>query len=476
MGLQFHDLLPLDSQNRTSRSEVAAEIYAAIGARPIVSPHTHVPVELFADSEVRFGTPADFFIIPDHYVLRMLYSCGIPMEQLGIAPIGETSGVDHRSIWRLFAEHFFIFDATPTGLWIRSQLRTLFDVEEPLTSANADSIYDRILQKLADMSPRDMYDMCGIEVLSTTDNASGSLQAHLDLRDSNWPGRVVPTFRPDDVTSLENPLWTEAIEGLAHETDVDILDYSSYIDALVLRRTQFIDAGATAADHGTAAPETSELSQSEAAALFDRALRGDLAGGDSAAFSAHMLCQMAEMSCSDGLVMQLHTGVFRDHNAWHRAKYGEALGGDIPVRTEFTNSLRNLLGRFGNSDRLTLIVFTLDEATYARELAPLAGHYPAMRLGPPWWFNDTPNGIHRYLNAVVETAGIQNLVGFNDDARGFGSIPVRHDVWRRSCARWLAAQVADGMVDVDAAHRIAIDLSDGLARSTYFGKEHDDSK
>ena len=473
MGLPLYDF---GSQTAgSSASDLPSDIYHSIADRPILSPHTHIPVEVLADPNARLGSPVDFFVIGDHYVLRLLYSHGVRMESLGVAPLGETSDVDHRSIWRLFASHFHLFAGTPSGAWIRSQLHTLFGIGDPLTAASADDIYDRVAAQLDATNPRALYELCNIEVLSTTDFASASLQSHLDIVESGWSGSVLPTFRPDDVTDLNNPTWAQAIAQLAAHSDIDISVYDDFIEGLRRRRDQFIAAGATATDHGAATPDTTELAAGEVRSLFDRALRSDLRPGDAPAFAAHMLGQMAAMSCDDGLVMQLHSGVWRDHNSWHRARYGEALGGDIPIRTDFTRSLHPLLNRYGNNAGFTFVVFTLDETTYARELAPLAGHYPAMRLGPPWWFNDSPNGIRRYLDSVVETAGVYNLVGFNDDARAFGSIPVRHDVWRRSCARWLAAQVEDGMMDVDSAMRLATELSDGLARSTYSKRSIDDT-
>ncbi len=180
-----------------------------------------------------------------------------------------------------------------------------------------------------------------------------------------------------------------------------------------------------------------------------------------------MLTEMARMSLDDGLVMQIHSGVRRGHNSWMQRVFGPNQGVDIPTRGEFVDALKPLLDRFGNEPGLTIILFTLDETTYARELAPLAGHYPALRLGPPWWFHDSPEGMWRYRQRVIETAGFANTVGFNDDTRAFPSIPARHDVARRVDCAFLARLVAEHRIDEDEAREVAVDLAYRLAKQAY---------
>jgi glucuronate isomerase len=225
--------------------------------------------------------------------------------------------------------------------------------------------------------------------------------------------------------------------------------------------------GAVATDHGVLVPETVNMDPAEAEGLFQCALHGQATSDDAARFSAGMLMEMARMSVEDGLVMQIHPGSLRNHNQPLFQRFGPNLGGDIPIRTEYTRNLLPLLNRFGNHAGLTLVVFTLDESTYARELAPLAGHYPALKLGPPWWFNDSPNGMRRYFDQVIETAGLYNTAGFNDDTRAFCSIPARHDVWRRVSADWLAGLVVRHTVNMEDALVMLQELAVGLAKRTY---------
>ena len=214
-------------------------------------------------------------------------------------------------------------------------------------------------------------------------------------------------------------------------------------------------------------PNTAELTPSEADTIFQRALHGKIDSSDVSRFTAHMLMEMARMSIEDGLVMQLHPGSLRNHNEVIFQKFGLDKGADIPIQTEYTQNLRPLLNKYGNDSRLTLILFTLDETTYSRELAPLAGHYPALKLGPPWWFFDSLNGMARYFDRVMETAGIYNTAGFNDDTRAFCSIPARHDLWRRASADWLAGLVARHIIDMNDAKEMIQDLAVNLAKRAY---------
>ncbi len=455
---------------------VARGLYDGVASLPIVSPHGHVDPRLLADPDATFGTPTDLFIIPDHYVFRMLYSQGIPLEALGIRRrAGAASGggpapeADPRGAWQLFADNQHLFRGTPSGAWLSAELAEVFEVDEPLGSANAQAVYDAIVSKLAQPAfrPRALFERFRIETLCTTDDAADPLDAHRAIRASGWPGDIRPTFRPDGVVNVSSPAWRSRLDALSAAVGRDITTTAGLVAALEERRAHFRSLGAVATDHGVETAYTGRLEPPEADAIFARALRGDVSVGDAQRFAGHLLIELARMSVEDGLVMQLHVGSFRDHNQAVLERFGPDMGADIPVAAEFTRNLRPLLDRFGNDPRLRLILFTLDEAAYSRELAPLAGHYPALRIGPPWWFHDSLNGIARYLDAVTETAGICNLVGFNDDTRAFCSIPARHDVWRRASANWHAGLVVRDVVDEETASQMAVDLASGLAKRAY---------
>jgi glucuronate isomerase len=453
-----------------SRRIVARGLYEAVRGLPLVCPHGHVDPRLLADLDASLGTPAELFVIPDHYVFRMLHSQGVPMEDLGV-PTRDGTPVEanHREVWQRFCENFHLFLGTPTGLWIRDELANVFGVEEKLTGESAQRVYDHLEEKLAspEFSPRALFGRFNVEVLCTTDAATDTLEHHRALREEGWGERVRPTFRPDAVVNLDSEGWRESVKKLSEVSGVDVTSYRSFVGTLEERRTFFKDMGAVATDHAAMAPRTGRLSEAEAEAIFVRALRGEASAEDAARFGAHMLMEMARMSAEDGLVMQLHAGSLRNHNEAVFRRFGLDKGADIPVVTEWTENLRPLLNDYGSDPRFRLIVYTLDESAYSRELAPLAGHYPALTLGAPWWFFDSPNGMRRYLDAVVETAGIYNLAGFNDDTRAFASIPARHDVWRRLCCDWLAGLVTTGVVDEEDAHEMASELAYGLAKKAY---------
>jgi glucuronate isomerase len=453
-----------------TRRALARELYGSVRDLPIVSPHGHVDLALLADPDARLGSPADLFIIPDHYVFRMLYSQGHGLEDLGIAPrdVGAAQA-DHRAIWQMFAENFHLFRATPTGQWLRDELISVFGIEEKLNGESAQRIYDQLEAKLAqpEFSPRALFEQFNIETLSTTDPATSTLQDHQALRNEGWGDRIRPTFRPDALFAVDAPAWRDTVTQLASLSGVEIVDYPSFIRAIEARRAFFRELGGTATDHGVFTPHASRLPDAEAAGIVQRALAGDASADDAGRFTAHMLMELARMSCEDGMVMQIHAGSLRNHNQGLFERFGPDMGSDIPVRVDWTRGLRELLNAYGADPRFRLIVFTLDEGTYGRELAPLAGHYPALLLGAPWWFFDSPSGMRRYLDSVVETAGLANLAGFNDDTRAFASIPARHDMWRRVTADWLAGQVTDGVVDEQEATEMATDFAYNLPRRAY---------
>jgi glucuronate isomerase len=455
---------------------VARQLYQSVTDIPLICPHGHVDARLLADPDYSFGSPVDLFIIPDHYVYRMLYSQGVSLEQLGIFPVSaspdlspEERDSQHRRAWRIFAENFFLFRGTPTGIWLMHAFSEVFRITDTLTPEHADRIYDHILEKLAspEYRPRALFERFNIEVLCTTDGATDPLDQHAILRASGWKGRVRPTFRPDNIVNLRAPGWREQIHSLSQASGIDVQDYRNYIAAIENRRLFFKQMGATATDQGVFTPCAQALAPSEAEVIFQRALKAEASEEDADRFTAHMLMEMARMSLEDGLVMQLHPGSFRNHNPWIYQAYGADRGADIPVAGEYTRNLHPLLAKYGNDSRLTLILFTLDETTYGRELAPLAGHYPAVKLGPPWWFYDSLNGMCRYFDQVIETAGLYNTVGFNDDTRAFCSIPARHDLWRRASCNWLAGLVVRHIISEVEAFEMAADCAAGLARCTY---------
>lgn len=453
-----------------SQREAARRIYAAARDLPLVCPHGHVDPNLFASDDGSFGTPAELLIIPDHYLTRMLFSQGVPLESLGVPRMdGGPVEQDGRKIWQLFADHFYLFRGTPSGVWLSQELREVFGVHQKLTSANAQDIYDQLEACLAspEYAPRHLFERFNIEVMCTTDPAWDTLEAHQAIRASGWKGIIRPTFRPDGVVNLDTVGWHENIRKLSLASGMDIDSYGAFIQALELQRAFFKNMGAVATDHAALVPATQPLSKYDAVGIFQRALKNELSPEDAPRFTAHMLMEMARMSTEDGLVMQLHPGSLRNHNPAVALGFGPDKGTDIPLATEYTRNLLPLLQRFGTDPRLNLILFTLDETTYSRELAPLAGHYPALKLGPPWWFFDSPNGMRRYFDQVIETAGLYNTAGFNDDTRAFPSIPARHDVWRRVSANWLAGQLVQGIINEEDAFEMMNDLAVGLARKAY---------
>ena len=453
-----------------AQNSAALALYESVVDLPLICPHGHVDPRVFAEPDYRFGSPVDLLIIPDHYIFRMLYSQGVSLDELGISSLaGEPAERDHRAIWRTVCANWRLFRATPTGLWLRDELADVFGIHLKLNSRNADAIYDAIEERLsrAEFRPRALFERFNIEALATTDAATDTLEHHQAIRASGWGGRVIPTFRPDAVVNIDSPGWRENIELLSEVSAVDIRDFASYVQALEARRAFFKSMGATATDHAAMTAYTESLSAAEAEAIFGRALQGEASGKDVIRFRGHMLIEMARMSSEDGLVMQLHVGAWRNHNPALFARYGPDMGADIPIAGEFTKNLIPLLDQFGNHSDFRLVLFNLDESTYSRELAPLAGHYSILRLGPPWWFFDSWLGMTRFLDAVVETAGVYNLAGFNDDTRAYPSIPTRHDLWRRVCADWLAGQLVRGFIDEHDANEMMRALAYDLAKQTY---------
>ena len=451
---------------------VARELYDETRDLPLVCPHGHVDPALLAENSP-FPEPTALLIIPDHYIFRMLYSRGVPLEELGIpSRDGTPVECDPRAIWQRVADLWYLFRGTPSGAWLAHELHEVFGVRERLDGDTAQRIYDEIAEKLQspEFLPRTLFEQFRIEMLATTDAAADPLAQHKAIRASDWgygKNRVVPTFRPDVLFRIASPTWTSDIAALEAVTGKTISSYPDLVAVIAERRRYFASLGATATDHAVVEPYTMALSEEAAEELFKRAKNGDATAADQRRFEGHMLMEMARLSTEDELVMQLHPGVFRDHNSALFARFGTDKGADIPVAAEFTKNLRPLLDKYGSDPRFSMVLFTLDETTYARELAPLAGHYPALRLGPPWWFNDSIEGMRRFREQVSETAGIYNTAGFNDDTRAFCSIPARHDLARRMDANWLGGLVARHIVDMDEASEMARALAVDLVRETY---------
>jgi len=460
-------LFPSDQTQRA----IARELYGGVKDLPIVSPHGHTDPNWFAEN-TPFPDPAELMIKPDHYVFRMLYSQGMRLEDLGLQPVKKTDRhveTNPREVWRRFAENYHLFRGTPSQLWHDWVYKELFDLDERLGAENADYYYDAISENLStpQFRPRALMDSLNIEVIATTEGALDPLQAHATLKSLDWGKRVITTFRPDSVIDPEFEGFSENLKKLGEITDCDTNTYDGYLDALAIRRQIFKAHGATATDHGHPTARTKVLSKTDAADLYERVRAQPSSESDAELFRAHMLVEMARMSLDDGLIMQLHPGSYRNHNQPLFEMFGRDKGADIPMQTGFVEQLKPLLNAFGSEPNFTVIVFTLDETAYSRELAPLAGHYPALRLGPPWWFHDSPEGMRRFREQVTETAGFYNTAGFNDDTRAFLSIPGRHDVARRMDCAYLARLVAEHRLSLDEANELAEDLSYNLAKRAY---------
>ncbi|MET0273585.1 MAG: glucuronate isomerase [Phenylobacterium sp.] len=457
-------LFPADPSVRA----IARSLYAEVKALPILSPHGHTDPEWFATNDP-FPNATDLLLSPDHYLYRMLYSQGVPLESLGVPSRKGASAVDPRQAWRTFAGHWKLFRGTPSAIWLTHVLVEVFGLTGRLSAETADSHFDAINEKLATdaFRPRALFERFNIEALATTESPSDDLKHHRAIRESGWTGKVITAYRPDPVIDAEHEQFRDALERFAQLSGRDVYSWSGYLEAHRVRRAAFAEAGATSTDHGHPTAATADLSPVDAEALFTTILSGQATPAEAELFRAQMLTEMAKMSLDDGLVMQIHPGSFRNHNRPLFETHGRDKGADIPVATEYVRALKPLLDRFGNSRDLTVILFTLDETAYSRELAPLAGHYPILKLGPAWWFHDSPEGMRRFREQTTETAGFYNTVGFNDDTRAFLSIPARHDVSRRVDCGFLARLVAEHRMAEDEARELAVDLAYNLAKQAY---------
>ena len=458
-------LFPAESRSR----DIARALYQSVAGLPILSPHGHCDPQWFAD-DLPFPDPARLFIAPDHYVHRMLFSQGVAPESRGGPRVdGGPVETDPRKIWRRFAAHFHLFRGTPSWLWLNHAFVEVLGFGERLSVDNADRAYDHIADRLErpEFRPRALFERFAIEALTTTESPLDDLRHHRKIKDSGWRGRVLTAFRPDPVVDPDFPGFADNLAALARLADEDVSTFAGYLAALAKRRAYFRSVGCTSTDHGHPTAQTADLSPRDAAALYDRVRKRAATAVDAELFRAQMLTEMARLSLDDGLVMQIHPGAFRDHNPAIFKAFGRDKGADIPTPTDYVRALKPLLDRFGSETRLTIVLFTLDETAFSRELAPLAGHYPALRLGPPWWFLDSPEGMRRFRETVTETAGFYNTVGFNDDTRAFLSIPARHDMSRRVDCAFLARLVAEGRLERDEAFEVAHDLAYRLAKKAY---------
>ncbi|MAB00715.1 MAG: glucuronate isomerase [Stappia sp.] len=466
MALLSEDrLFPVEDRTRG----LARSIYGTIRDLPIVSPHGHTDPAWFAEND-RFPDPARLFVVPDHYVFRMLCSQGVALTDLGVPRVdGGESEQDPRKIWRTFAKHFHLFRGTPSSMWLNHAFQEVFGLDVPLSADTADHYYDHIDACLAkpEFRPRALFERFNIEVISTTEAATDELAHHRKLRDSGWTGRVVTAYRPDSVIDPEFEGFADNVARLGELSGEDTTTFAGYLAAHRARRACFKAFGATSSDHGAPSARTEDLPRAEAERIFGKALAGTCTAEEADAFRGHMLTEMARMSLDDGLVMQIHPGSFRNHSSTVMARFGRDKGFDIPTRTDYVRALKPLLDAVGMEPGLTIILFTLDETSYSRELAPLAGVYPTLRLGPPWWFHDSPEGMRRFREMATETAGFFNTVGFNDDTRAFCSIPARHDVARRVDAGFLATLVETGRLAESEAYEVAYDLTYRLVKEAY---------
>lgn len=457
-------LFPADPDTRA----IARTLYAGIADQPIVSPHGHTDPTWFAD-DANWTDATTLLLSPDHYLYRMLYSQGVDLDALAIPRRDGVPATDPRAAWRVLADHYHLFRGTPSRMWLDHVFAEVFGMTVAFEPATADLYFDTIAEKLATdaFRPRALFDRFRIDFLATTEGAHDSLDAHHRIRESGWDGRVVTTYRPDGVIDVEHEQFAGALRRFAELTGEDVYGWQGYLAAHRKRRADFRAAGATATDHGHPTAATANLSTADCETLFARITRGDWTPADAELFRAQMLTEMAAMSAEDGMVMQIHPGSVRNHNAGLFASHGRDKGADIPGRTDYVHGLKPLLDRFGTSRDLSIILFTLDESVYARELAPLAGHYPCLKLGPAWWFHDSPEGMRRFRETTTETAGFYNTVGFNDDTRAFLSIPARHDVARRIDCGFLARLVAEHRLEEWEAADLALELTSGLVRRAY---------
>lgn len=466
LQLDPHRLFPADPSTR----DVARSLYEQVRDLPILSPHGHVDPALLVEDQP-FPNPAELFIRFDHYVTRLMHASGVSLDALGIPDRGTPRTVaSPREIWRTFSENWHLYAGTASGYWLQNTFSEQFGIDVHPDGDNADAVFDRIQESLTTPAfrPRALFERFGIDVMATTDDPMDDLAPHRALAaDPAFRGRVLPTFRPDAYLNPATPGWAANVSRLAEWNGTSASSYAGYVDALAGRRRLFVENGAVSADHGVLEPYTVDLSASDAAALFEKGLTGALSAAEARVFTGHMLLESARMSVDDGLVMTVHPGVYRNHSSETFQAFGPDTGHDIPVTTTYVENIRPLLEKYGTEKDFHLVLFSVDETVYSREVAPLAGFYPSVYIGAPWWFLDAPDAVTRFRSAVTETAGFYRSSGFIDDTRAFLSIPARHDMARRLDSAFLARLVREGRIDQSAAERIVVDLVDALPRKVF---------
>jgi len=457
-------LLPADPGTRA----IARRLFEAVESLPIISPHGHLDAAMLAANEP-LGDPTALLITSDHYVTRLLHASGVLLSDLGVGN-GPLPEADSRRAWRLLCAHWDVFAGTPVRYWLESELAEIFGVAVRPSARNADGIYDHLAFLLAKDSyrPRALISRFGVEVLATTEDPLADLGAHAALAaDPSFGCRVVPSFRPDRFLEPTRPDWVADVDQLGAATGEDVGGYEGFLRALEARRRHFVTCGATSADHSHADARTDPLEDADARSIYRRARRGEASPEESLAFRRNMIFEMARMSVEDGLVMTLHPAIRRNHHVPTAARFGSDTGHDIPIAVEFTDALRPLLDKFGTAAGFHLIIFTTDETVFSREVAPLAGFYPAVYAGAPWWFIDAPDAIGRFRAAVTETAGFSRTSGFVDDSRSLCSIPARHDMSRRVDSSYLARLVAEHRLDEGEAAEVLADLVTATPRRAF---------
>jgi len=452
-----------------STRKIARELHKSVEKLGILSPHGHTEARWFAEN-VSFKNPTELFVTPDHYVYRMLFSYGIEFSELGMLAKNSADGIRNpKDVWNTFAKYYYLFRGTPTRIWLDYVFEKLFGLEIRLNEGTADLYYEVINDclKKPEFKPRALFDRFNIEVLCTTESPLDNLKWHKDIIKSDWNPRIIAAYRPDNIIDPDHEGFAKNIEKLGEMTGENTHNFNGYLSAHFVRRQYFKSLGSTSTDHGHPSANTFNLPKQEIESLFAKALKGTLSYSESEMFRGHMLVEMAQMSIEDGLVMQLHPGSLRNHSPTIMQEFGCDMGFDIPQKVDYVNALKPLLDKVGLDKRFSMILFTLDETALSRELAPLCGVYPSLKIGPPWWFFDSVEGMHRFRRSVTETAGFYNTVGFNDDTRAFCSIPARHDVARRVDCAYLAELIVSGQISEEEGYDLAYDLSYGLAKKAY---------
>lgn len=458
MSMNSSKILPNDPQTKV----LATRLYELIADLPIISPHGHVDPELLAKNEP-FGNPTELFILKDHYVTRLLHSVGVDLSDI-------YKSSDPRKVWSIFYENYHVFSGTSSGYWFEETLRSIFAIKDLPSTENANRHYDLIASNLLEPAflPKALAKRFNIEILATTDDPIDNLEYHREIsKDSSFETKVVPTFRPDRYLDPRSIGWKENIEKLLAVVNLKENNYKNFISALEDRRQYFKQHGAFSSDHGVFEPYTCILDEKVASEIYQSALIGTASENELRDFAGHMLVEMARMATVDGLVMTIHAGVVRNHHEDTLKAFGPDTGHDLPVTCEWVQNLRPLLNAYGLSKNLKVVLFSLDETNWSREIAPLASFYPSVFIGAPWWFLDAPEAIQRFRASTVDIAGFYKGSGFIDDTRAFLSIPARHDLARRSDSAYLAKMVSEGRITFEQALKISVDLVTTIPRKAF---------